>query len=250
MNNYKILLLWISVFSFQIVNAQDSMFLKSQLEFDRVSSAYAEKYNQVKSLFDSKNINWPPNQILFRAFKTESILELWAFDSIIDKYTLICEYNICRSSGNIGPKRIEGDKQVPEGFYYINRFNPKSSFHLSLGLNYPNESDMILSDLQKPGNDIFIHGDCVTVGCLPMTDDKMKEIYLISIIAKNSNQANIPVHIYPFRFNDLTRHIYYNRFPQHVLFWQNLEEEFTFFEQHKLVRNFYVNEKGMYIFKN
>lgn len=250
MNNYKILILWISVICFINLRSQDSMFLKNQLEFDRVFSAYTEKYEELKSLFDSKKINWPPNQILFRAFKTESILELWAFDSLAEKYTFISEYNICRSSGTVGPKRIEGDKQVPEGFYYINRFNPKSSFHLSLGLNYPNESDKILSDVLKPGSDIFIHGDCVTVGCLPMTDDKMKEIYLIALLTKNSNQINIPVHIFPFKFNDLTRHIYYNRFPQHVQFWQNLEEEFTFFEQHKVVRNFYVNEKGMYIFKN
>ena len=54
-------------------------------------------------------------------------------------------------SGTTGPKRAEGDYQVPEGFYYINEFNPNSKYHLSLGLNYPNASDKILSDSIDPG---------------------------------------------------------------------------------------------------
>lgn len=49
-------------------------------------------------------------------------------------------------SGSIGPKRSEGDNQVPEGFYYINEFNSRSNYHLALGLNYPNASDKVLSD--------------------------------------------------------------------------------------------------------
>ncbi len=55
-------------------------------------------------------------------------------------------------AGTLGPKTNAGsDYQVPEGFYYINEFNPKSSFHLSLGLNYPNASDRILGRFLTAG---------------------------------------------------------------------------------------------------
>ena len=71
-------------------------------------------------------------------------------------------------SGTMGPKRLQGDYQVPEGFYYINEFNPNSNYHLHLGLNYPNASDKILSDSLRPGGDIYIHGSCVSIGCIPL----------------------------------------------------------------------------------
>ena len=100
-----------------------------------------------------------------------------------------------------GAKRIQGDYQVPEGFYYINEFNPHSNYHLALGLNYPNASDKILSDSLRPGNGIYIHGSCVSVGCIPVTDQDIEEIYIIASAAKASGEDFIPVHIFPFRYN-------------------------------------------------
>ena len=89
----------------------------------------------------------------------------------------------------------QGDYQVPEGFYYINEFNPNSNYHLSLGLNYPNASDRILSDSLSPGGDIYIHGSCVSVGCIPVTDEQIEEIYIIASYAKASGQDYIPTHL-------------------------------------------------------
>ena len=83
-------------------------------------------------------------------------------------------------SGTTGPKRLQGDFQVPEGFYHINEFNPNSNYHLSMGLNYPNSSDRILSDSLRPGGEIYIHGSCVSVGCIPLNDDEIEELYLIA----------------------------------------------------------------------
>ena len=120
----------------------------------------------------------------------------------IQKYSLIKTYEVCRTSGRLGPKRKEGDLQTPEGFYHINRFNPKSAFHLSLGINYPNTSDKILGVKSKLGGDIFIHGACVTVGCLPITDDQIKELYIFCVEAKNNGQARIPVTIFPSKLTD------------------------------------------------
>ena len=70
---------------------------------------------------------------------------------------------------------------------------------MSLKINYPNASDHILSDRRRPGGDIFIHGSCVTIGCVPLRDDPIEEIYLAAVDARTSGQARIPVHIFPGR---------------------------------------------------
>jgi murein L,D-transpeptidase YafK len=71
----------------------------------------------------------------------------------------------------------------------------------SLGLNYPNASDRLLSDSLQPGGDIYIHGSCVTTGCIPITDGQIEELYVLTAYAKNRGQDFIPVHIFPVRFN-------------------------------------------------
>jgi murein L,D-transpeptidase YafK len=96
---------------------------------------------------------------------------------------------------------MEGDYQVPEGFYYINDFNPHSSYFLSLGLNYPNAADKVLSDSLRPGGEIYIHGSCVTVGCIPITDQQIDELYILASHAYDQGQQFIPVHVFPIRFD-------------------------------------------------
>lgn len=86
--------------------------------------------------------------------------------------------------------------QVPECFYNIEIFNPASSYYLSLGINYPNLSDKIKGEKSKLGGDIFIHGSTVTIGCILITDDKIKEVYIYSIYAKENGQNKIP---FPFK---------------------------------------------------
>lgn len=108
-----------------------------------------------------------------------------------DLFRLIKDYQICSLSGELGPKRQQGDLQVPEGFYWIDRFNPASNFYLSLGINYPNQFDRILGKSGELGGDIFIHGGCVTIGCIPITDDKIKELYLIAVEAKSNGQDGV-----------------------------------------------------------
>src|SRR5690606_40100008 len=131
----------------------------------------------------------------------EKIIEVWVKGHNTTTYQLLCRYDCCTTSGTLGPKRREGDLQIPEGVYHINHFNPQSNFHLSLGINYPNASDKILSDPSKPGGAIYIHGNCVTIGCIPITDDKIKELYIMAVEAKNSGQQKIPVYIFPSRLD-------------------------------------------------
>ncbi|MCY7291418.1 MAG: hypothetical protein LH615_04475, partial [Ferruginibacter sp.] len=125
--------------------------------------------DSLKKQFEKQNLNWPPQAMYLRSFKFDRQLEIWVKSSTKEPYKLFKTYKVCQQSGSMGPKRVEGDYQVPEGFYYINEFNPNSNYHLSLGLNYPNASDRILSDAIRPGSAIYIHGNCVSTGCIPIT---------------------------------------------------------------------------------
>ena len=141
----------------------------------------------------------PLSRIGIRVYKAERELEVWGASTPASPYRLIASYPIAAASGNLGPKRREGDGQVPEGFYKVDRFNPNSQFHLSLGLNYPNQSDRLLGDKSHPGNDIFIHGSDVSIGCLAMTDPVIETVYGLAERAKSAGQEDIPVHIFPCR---------------------------------------------------
>jgi hypothetical protein len=146
---------------------------------------------------------------------------------------------------------MAGDYQVPEGFYYINEFNPKSLYHLSLGLNYPNASDKLLCDLSQPGGDIYIHGSCVTTGCIPITDGQIEELYVLAAHAKDLGQDFIPVHIFPVNFNNPRSVSYLNRFllqfNEYVPFERSMRNAFFYFERNHEIPPVIVNEKGDYI---
>ncbi|MCK5761171.1 MAG: L,D-transpeptidase family protein, partial [Candidatus Delongbacteria bacterium] len=198
MKYITIILLMIVTISF----SQSRSFKAEQKRFSRVREAYTGKFDGVISLLEEKSIDISKLNIYLRAFKKEEVIELWGKNNSDSVFKLIKKYDICATSGDLGPKRKQGDYQVPEGFYYIDRFNPYSNFYLSLGLNYPNKSDRILGTKGKLGGDIFIHGNCVTIGCLPITDDKIKELYLFCVEAKNNGQNKIPVTIFPTELTD------------------------------------------------
>ena len=172
--------------------------VKSSAKF---ADIFARTEDSLKRQFQNKHLVWPPASLYIRSFKYDRQLEVWVADSIDSKYKLFKTYKVCMQSGTMGPKRMEGDYQVPEGFYYINEFNPNSNYHLSLGLNYPNVSDRILSDSTRPGSAIYIHGNCVSVGCIPIDDVPIEELYIISTAVKNQGQEFIPVHIFPVKYN-------------------------------------------------
>lgn len=192
----------ILLLGFLLLSLSTDTFKKEQLKYPRVREAYQSKEVSILSLLKRKQIDLNKVQIYIRAFKSEQEFEVWGKNSSDQKYQLIKKYDVCRKSGVLGPKREQGDLQVPEGYYHIDRFNPYSTYHLSLGINYPNKSDRILGVKGKLGGDIFIHGECVTIGCLPMTNDLIKEIYIFCVEAKNNGQVTIPVTIFPARLTD------------------------------------------------
>ncbi len=130
------------------VFAQPS-FIDYQRTYPTVASALKFKEDTLRNQFARAGLQWPAKQLYIRSFKYDSQMEVWVRSSNDAPFKLFKTYRVCAMAGAIGPKRLEGDYQVPEGFYYINEFNPKSTYHLSLGINYPNASDRVLSTLQK-----------------------------------------------------------------------------------------------------
>ena len=225
-------------------------FLSQQRGFKRFSLSEAEKTSYVNELFSSNGLSCSRSNIFLRAFKNEGELELWAAAKDSDSFTLLKTYEICMSSGILGPKRMQGDYQVPEGLYYINRFNPYSNFYLSLGLNYPNESDRILGKSGNLGGDIFIHGSCVTIGCIPIQDEYIKELYLICAYAKNFGQSKIEVHIFPTRLDEKGMLFLARGYKEEIEFWKNLQQFYLYFEENHKIPGYSVSPDGKYVLKN
>lgn len=185
-------------------------------------------------------------ELYVRAFKQEKKLELWVKSKEQTTFNLLLTYPICKNSGALGPKRKEGDRQVPEGFYHIDRMNPRSSFHLSMGLNYPNTSDSIRGDAEEPGSDIFIHGGCVTVGCIPITNQKIEELYALVTQAHDNGQAEVPVHIFPARMDHADFLPLYNT-SSHQDFWKELLPFYQYFETHHRLPEIGIADDGEYV---
>lgn len=101
--------------------------------------------------------------------------------------TALRAFDIRLGGDPVGPKRMEGDGKTPEGAYFIDRRNPDSSYHLSLGISYPSPQDLAYAQAlgQRPGGDIFIHGTPRekrrggdwTAGCIAVTNREMEDIY-------------------------------------------------------------------------
>jgi murein L,D-transpeptidase YafK len=208
-------------------------FKQSQLSYPRVREAYREKGDSLLALLSVFHLDPGEIELYHRVFKQEKICEIWARKKGENRFKKLKTYTICRTSGVPGPKRMQGDLQIPEGFYHLVAFNPWSNFHLSMSIDYPNRSDQILGMQGNLGGDICIHGSCVTIGCIPLTDEVIKEVYLLCIEARNNGQVNIPITIYPARMKGES----YNKLIQEyddrdrLSLWSDLKTAYEFFER-------------------
>jgi len=230
---------------------QTQSFRAEQLTYSRVRTAAKEKDETLRQRFAERKIPYPPRAILFRAFKKEAQLELWAAGHANEAFTLIQTYGICATSGVLGPKRKFGDEQVPEGFYELDWFNPQSNFFLSLHISYPNAADRVLGSHTNAGGDIFLHGNCVTIGCIPITDEGIKEVYWLAVEVRDLGQRRLPIEIFPARLDDagfraLARE--HTQQPGLVAFWSNLREGYDLFEQNHRELRVRVTPEGKYLF--
>ena len=217
---------------------------------ERVARARAARDKIIRERFQEAGLTYPPREIFLRWFKKEAAIELWA-RAEREPFRLINSYAILAHSGGPGPKRREGDRQVPEGFYEIDRFNPESLYHLSMRLNYPNASDRVLSDPEQPGSDIYIHGKNLSLGCAPIGDDSIEELYLIALDVCTGGQSRIPVHIFPARMGGPE----WTRFsadaiagdPSLERFWEQLQPAYDFFESRHRLPKITVAADGTYV---
>jgi murein L,D-transpeptidase YafK len=218
----------------------------ADVQGDRPQAARARVEKTLRDLFAAAGLQYPPERLFLRAFKHEREMELWSAPEL-GGFRLVATYEIAGYSGGPGPKRREGDGQTPEGFYQIDRFNPKSNFHVSMGLNYPNASDQVLSDSQKPGHDIFIHGRASSIGCLAMGDDRIEELF---IAAADTIHRPIQVHIFPMRMNSPDWPAWRDEQaagkPELLAFWDNLVDGFEYFEHRRVLPRVTVQPNGRY----
>jgi murein L,D-transpeptidase YafK len=226
-------------------------FRVGQRTHEKVKVAYNLKFAGIKSKLHSMGVDTNSLQIFIRGFKQEDELEIWVKSNKNSTFQLYRTYPICAKSGTLGPKRCQGDGQVPEGFYHVNVFNPYSSYLLSLGVSYPNASDNYFGCKRDRGGAIMIHGSCVTIGCIPLTDDLIREVYVLAVEARNAGQQTIPIHLFPARLSADKLAGLKKGYPDaatHKL-WDNLKEGYDKFEATKLVPDVTINATGKYLFK-
>lgn len=219
-----------------------------KLEFSRVQQAEINTQSYLEKLVERVGCSLPLKHVFLRAYKAEKVLEVWGGD--LGELQLLKTYPIARIPGSLGPKIKQGDKQVPEGWYKIDSINPKSSFHLSLRLNYPNEADLIRSKEEKdPGGDIFIHGGAYSVGCLPIQDEPMEEVFWLIVQSLFEFPENdIHILVLPFDMSDESKtQLYASQHPEELNFWMELKRINQHFEERRKVPKVLVDTKGSYI---
>lgn len=181
--------------------------------------------------------------IFIRIFKKSGELEVWVEN--FKKFKLFKTYKLCRFSGSLGPKMRWDDRQSPEGFYFVkpNQLNPSSQFHMSFNIGYPNSYDRAHG---RTGSALMVHGDCVSIGCYAMTDEKIEEIYTIADAAFRGGQSFFRVHIFPFRMTP--KNMEQHKQSKWYGFWKNLKHGYDIFENERKPPNVMVRGKR-YIFE-
>ncbi|MDB5526767.1 MAG: hypothetical protein JWM58_4530 [Rhizobium sp.] len=165
--------------------------------------------------------------VLVRIFKEESELEIWK-KKPSGQYALFKTYPICRWSGKLGPKKKNGDRQAPEGFYSVSmsQLNPRSRYYLSFNLGYPNRLE---SALGYQGEALMVHGACSSSGCYAMSDQGVAEIYAIALKSLQSGQRQFQVQAFPFRMN--ARNMAEHQGDPNISFWRDLKVGYDSFER-------------------
>ena len=164
--------------------------------------------------------------ILVRIFKEEAELEVWKKNRD-GEFALLKTYPICRWSGDLGPKKKEGDRQAPEGFYTITpgQMNPNSNYYLAFNTGYPNAFDRAWN---CTGSELMVHGDCSSRGCYAMTDEQIQEIYALARDSFFGGQKEFQFEAFPFRMTALNMAKHRNN--PNFAFWKMIKEGYDHFE--------------------
>lgn len=177
---FRILLIILCVYSGYVCSMAPKLNWNKAIE--NAVTRYGSKMEpQLISMFDDAGVAYPPQEIALLGFKQEREVQLWAKnnDGI---WHHIHDYPLTAFSGRLGPKLKEHDLQIPEGVYRLTALNPFSSMHLSMQINYPNHFDRlqaIKDGRRNLGNNIFIHGKSLSVGCLAVGDQAIDQLFLL-----------------------------------------------------------------------
>jgi murein L,D-transpeptidase YafK len=157
--------------------------------------------------------------ILIRIYKEESTLEVWK-QKRTGAFALLKAYPICKFSGKLGPKIVEGDHQAPEGFYDITptQMNPFSREYLAFNIGFPNAFDQ---SLRRTGSALMVHGGCKSIGCYAMTNYGIEEIYGLINEAFNAGQEKVQVQAFPFRMT--AQNLAHHKSDENAPFWTMLK---------------------------
>ena len=168
----------------------------------------------------------PSSPTLIRTYKKEAELEIWKMKSN-GEYALLKTYPMCRWSGQLGPKKKEGDMQVPEGFYTIapGQMNPNSHYYLAFNVGYPNAYDRAYG---RTGGTVMVHGVCSSAGCFSMTDEQVADIYAIARDSFRGGQREIQLQSYPFHMT--AENLAKFRLDPNIDFWKDLKNGSDHFE--------------------
>ena len=175
------------------------------------------------------------SEIFIRIFKETKELELFMKAPGGETFKLLKNYKICTFSGTLGPKQKQGDRQAPEGFYFVPRkmMNPQSRYHLAFNLGYPNAYDRAHG---RTGDYLMVHGNCVSIGCYAMTDPLIEEIYTLADAALAKGQKYFRVHCFLFRMTEerLAKAKRTESEAKWLPFWSNLKEGYDLFERDRV----------------
>lgn len=187
-----------AIYGRKILNATMTK-MKGKETVASVTKKYGTKaYDRLKPVLLEEGFDKVPSKIMFIALKEERVLEVWGKENT--EWKKIKQYPFTAFSGKLGPKLKEGDRQIPEGIYQIEFLNPNSSYHLSLKVDYPNAFDRSKAAQEQRtglGGDIFIHGKAVTIGCIPIGDRAVEEVFLL---ASHALDEGIKIIISPIDF--------------------------------------------------
>ncbi len=209
------------------------------------------------NLIKQKGLKYDQLDILLIAYKNDLLLQIWIKGKNSNsKFLPLTSFKITDSSVAIpGPKSEYGDRLAPEGYYTL-EYYPSfrwSDFYLAFRVSYPNEADLIRRRYwgisNKSGGDINIHGNCISIGCIPIGNPDMEELFFL-IRTNQKNGSNINVLLLPFDFKKIGLHDLkedaYNGNRKLYAFWQSLEKIDKYFQNTRMIPNLSIDQTTGY----
>ena len=135
-----------------------------------------------RPILKREGLSYQIQNLVLLVLKREKEIQLYTHQG--SHWHYIVSIRIRALSGHAGPKLKQGDMQVPEGIYRIMDFNPHSHFHLSMGINYPNQFDVERARAEgrdNLGDDIYIHGNAVSAGCVAIGNAGINVLFPLAV---------------------------------------------------------------------